>query len=836
MQAMAKKTVVMILIDGFRHDYLNAEDAPFMYRLASGNIDGVVRETFAFELRPAFFAGLQPDQCNVANMFYYDPENSMFKGLDVSHGNREQVLKDVRAEAARREYTLVQHVGNSAEIPFQLLKYFDFSEKYHTADSGAIPGHTTLFDHLRVAGKKWLWIGYPEWPCRTAPLLEQFYIRLAGDEDFIYLHFSELDWAGHEEGPHSEKQKQALREIDDAVQNIYVKLNQTFSGVKGVIFGDHGQVAIKQHFDVEAILKSTSLTLEKDFLYFIDSTQVRFWFFNERAREIVVDVLKSVHHGNMLSEADLDRLHFRFDHNKFGELIFVANDGVGFFPNFFQRSNPCKGLHGYLPEVQANWAKLIITGCGTSDAMTEPAEMVDLFPTLLEMLDLGAMATVYGNSVFNRAEVKTVLPDKYKVSVVVPTYNRLATLKKCLAAIERQAYPRPAFEVIVVNDGSSDGTDSFLANYRSGTALNFICHNQQNAGPAAARNEGLSRANGEIILLIGDDMIMAPEFIEKHVRFHMEWPQVGHACLGYIDWSPDIEVTRFMEYIVSSRGGQQFCWSRVEQEDPDNISWGFFWSSNLSFKRSFCLIHGLFNEEIFKHAMWEDVELGYRLSLAGMILHYRQELLVYHEHALTVASFLERQRKVGWYLCDMEKLGVPIAGIAQIVEPTRRCSRQVLEEMKGALSVANEKGVDAETLELLYRYCFQYAKMTGYHERMNSLQEYGNTFLELLIDWVDTKIELSCSKHEFSEKIKEYYSNNESIDSNYCESATQEYFRGKLSITTSNDLKIYEIMQELSQNNKVIEELLNSKSWKLTKPLRDIHSIVKKVLSNLRHD
>jgi len=826
---MTKKTVVMILIDGFRHDYLNAEDAPFMHRLASQNIEAVVRETFAFELRPAFFAGLQPEQCDVAHMFYYDPDNSIFNSIDVSHGNREQLLKDVRAEAARREYSLVKHVGNSAEIPLNLLKYFDFSEKYHTADPGAIPGHRTLFDCLRDAGKKWLWIGYPEWPCRTAPLLEQFTERLTGDEDFIYLHFSELDWAGHEAGPHSEKQKHILREIDAAVQKVYVKLNQTFSGVKGVIFGDHGQVAIKQHFDVEAILKLTSLTLEKDYLYFIDSTQVRFWFFNERARGVVIDALKSVNHGKMLTEADLDRLHFRFDHNKFGELIFVANDGVGFFPNFFQSSNPCKGLHGYLPEVQGNWAKLIITGCGASDAMTEPVEMVDLFPTLLEMLGLNIAPTGCAKSVLKRTEVKAALQDKYKVSVVVPTYNRLATLQKCLAAIERQNFPRADFEVIVVNDGSSDGTDNFLANYRSGTALNFICHSQQNAGPAAARNEGINRASGEIILLIGDDMIMAPAFIEKHARFHDEWLQSAHACLGYIDWSPDIEVTKFMEYIVSHQGGQQFCWSKVEQEDPDNISWGFFWSSNISFKRSFCLAHGLFNAEVFKHAMWEDVELGYRLSLAGMVLHYRQELLVYHEHSLSVVSFLERQRMNGWYLCDMEKLGVPIAGIAQILEPKRRCSRQVLEEMKQSLSLADERGVDEATLELLYRHCFQYAKMTGYHERMNSLNEYEHGFLGLLVDWVDSKIEFSDCRHELlimTNKIREM---NHSDTVRASDVANVDNILGSRSSSVFDGLMTHELRQELIAKNNLISEMLNSRCWRITSPLRQLGALVRKL-------
>src|SRR4030067_1078937 len=252
---MEKTVVLLILVDGLRHDYINPVDSPFMHSLGEMNIKGIIRETFAFELRPAFFAGLQPEECGVANMYYYNPEESPFRNIDTRHNDRDKISKELREEAAKRGYSLVKHNGGCAEIPLHLLKYFDFSEKYNTSDPSAIEGYKTVFDYMRHDGKKWIWIGYPDGPGTTQGVMEQFQKRITADLDFIYLHFSELDWAGHECGPHSQGQKKTLKEIDEAIKEVYKKLNQTSPGVRGIIFGDHGQVEIKRNIDIETMLR-----------------------------------------------------------------------------------------------------------------------------------------------------------------------------------------------------------------------------------------------------------------------------------------------------------------------------------------------------------------------------------------------------------------------------------------------------------------------------------------------------------------------------------------------------------------------------------------------------
>jgi len=721
---MSKRTVLLVLIDGMRHDYLNPADAPFLHALAQRNIDATVRETFAFELRPAFFAGLHPEECGVANMFCYDPDDSPFRDIDVSDGDRARITAAVRAEAARRGWSLVKHIGNCAGIPLPLLKYFSFAEKMHTADPGAVPGHETLFDQLRRAGKKWLWIGYPDGPNTTDGVARQFAAALTGDEDFIYLHFSELDWVGHEDGPHSPRQKQVLAEIDAALRGIYARLNRTFAGVRSIVFGDHGQVAITLRLDLAARLRETGLTIERDYLCFLDSTQARFWFFTDDARRKITALLQSLPDGSILTDADRERLRYRMPDRRFGELVFVVHDGVGIFPDYFQHDRPCRGLHGYLPEVPGNWAKLIIAGCGTTAAVADPVGMTDLYPLLLAMLDCPVPAARPVHAGMAQLIAQLTAPpagERCAASVIIPSCNRRATLERCLAALARQETGEP-FEVIVVDDGSTDGTPAFLREFAAATPLRFRFLTQANAGPAAARNAGIRTAAGAVIILIGDDIMVPPDFVARHLAFHAAQPQVAQACLGFIAWAEPHRQSVLAQLLTSSDGGQQFCWHLVEQQAPDDIGPRFFWTSNLSFKRAFVLAHGLFAADRFGHALWEDVELGYRLAQAGLQLHYRRDIRVEHDHAVTFRQFAERQRRVGWHSHDLPDPVLAESCRPRAAERGLIYSAAVLAAMGTIVDEAEQRTPPLPEAELrrLYNCCLRYAMLLGSCERMGT--------------------------------------------------------------------------------------------------------------------
>src|SRR5215831_5598296 len=99
----------------------------------------------------------------------------------------------------------------------------------------------------------------------------------------------------------------------------------------------------------------------------------------------------------------------------------------------------------------------------------------------------------------------TVQEPRPYFSVVIPTYNRIERLRHVITALEQQAYPSDAYEVIIISDGSTDGTHAYLEMVRSTLQLRWF--SQDNRGPAAARNTGIEKAGGEFVVFIDDDLV-----------------------------------------------------------------------------------------------------------------------------------------------------------------------------------------------------------------------------------------------------------------------------------------------------------------------------------------
>src|SRR5687767_12540417 len=102
-----------------------------------------------------------------------------------------------------------------------------------------------------------------------------------------------------------------------------------------------------------------------------------------------------------------------------------------------------------------------------------------------------------------------------RLSIVTPTYNRCQRLGLVLSALEAQTVPKDSFEVIVVDDGSTDGTFEWLEQQRYGFALRTL--RQQNAGHAQPRNTGVLTAVGEPVLYLHDDVVAVPDLSTDHM-------------------------------------------------------------------------------------------------------------------------------------------------------------------------------------------------------------------------------------------------------------------------------------------------------------------------------
>ncbi|MCB1053951.1 MAG: glycosyltransferase family 2 protein [Acidobacteria bacterium] len=226
------------------------------------------------------------------------------------------------------------------------------------------------------------------------------------------------------------------------------------------------------------------------------------------------------------------------------------------------------------------------------------------------------------------------------LSVVIPTFNRLDVLPEVLDAVEAQE-GAPPFELVVVDDGSSDGTAAWL-DARAFRLPAQVLH-QTNAGPARARNRGVAVARGRWVAFLGDDTVPSTGWLAAHHHAH-ESRGGGEelAVIGYTRWHRRMRVDAFLDYI--NEYGLQFGYALIE--DRENVPFNFFYTSNLSLHRSRLLAEPF--DERFPYAAWEDIETSYRLSKGGQRMIYEPAAEVEHDHPTDLARFASRQEKAGY--------------------------------------------------------------------------------------------------------------------------------------------------------------------------------------------
>ena len=198
-------------------------------------------------------------------------------------------------------------------------------------------------------------------------------------------------------------------------------------------------------------------------------------------------------------------------------------------------------------------------------------------------------------------------------SIIIPTFNRRDVLRKCLHALDQQMC-NYSYEVIIVDDGSTDGTQEIIESLQKSLSFPLISLRQSNRGPAAARNRGIKNCSGKIVIIMGDDIIATPHLLKEHISWHINnYPRNNAAILGFVTWSPDIERTPFMEWL--EKKGWQFPYGEIKGRTA--IDWNYLMTPNISFKRAFLVENQLFFDERFPYAALEDYEFGFRFFQKG---------------------------------------------------------------------------------------------------------------------------------------------------------------------------------------------------------------------------
>ncbi len=227
-----------------------------------------------------------------------------------------------------------------------------------------------------------------------------------------------------------------------------------------------------------------------------------------------------------------------------------------------------------------------------------------------------------------------------EISGILTTHNRASLLPDVLRGLEQQTLAQSRFEILAVDDGSTDETPRILAEWSQRLPLRILRQNP--AGLAAAKNLGVLAARGPILVFLDDDDVAAPGLLAAHLALHLEQPDPALAVLGHTVIDPRFAAHPVMRHVTET-GCQllSYGWMTPHQR----LSYREFWGGRSSCKRSLLVRHGLFHPD-FRFGC-EDIELGWRLSRHGLRVIYEPAALSTMIRGMTFDQFCQRCYRQG---------------------------------------------------------------------------------------------------------------------------------------------------------------------------------------------
>ena len=335
------------------------KDRPFLSELAPNRRRLSSVFGYSSACVPSILSGRWPDEHRNWCYFVYDPQNSPFKSLrwlrwlpralTSRRIFRRWLSKFVKVQLSFRGYFDLYN------IPFQHISQYDFTEKKSPLQPGGMNHGSNIFDFLQARRIPY----HVSAPARTeeANLNALFQDIRTERIDFAFLYWPGMDGLLHRVGNQSTEIPRKLSEYEGWISRLCDVAREHYADVRLYVFSDHGMANCDKLLDLKSRIDQLPLRLGTDYAVVYDSTMARFWFFNPDARDNITTALERVPQGRILPDKELKHLRAWFADGYFGELIFLANEGVLIVPSHMGE-RPIRGMHGYHPDAPHSHAVL----------------------------------------------------------------------------------------------------------------------------------------------------------------------------------------------------------------------------------------------------------------------------------------------------------------------------------------------------------------------------------------------------------------------------------------------------------------------------------------------
>ena len=309
---------------------------------------------------PSILSGAWPEQHRNWCYFVYDPARSPFKPLQgwrwlpkfitSRRRFRRWLSKFVKRQLKFRGYFDLYN------MPFRHISLFDFTEKKSPLQPGGMNRGRNVFDFLESSGIPY----HVSDPARSELNNLEDLLGFIESEwvDFAFVYWPELDGLLHRVGNQSPEIPLKLQQYEAWINRLLSAAREHYQDVRLYVFSDHGMANCDQLLDLKSLIEALPLRFGVDYAVVYDSTMARFWFFNRKARELVCRCLDDVTWGRVLPDDELRQLHCHFPDRRFGELIFLVQEGVLIVPSHMGE-RPLRAMHGYHPADPHSYAALL---------------------------------------------------------------------------------------------------------------------------------------------------------------------------------------------------------------------------------------------------------------------------------------------------------------------------------------------------------------------------------------------------------------------------------------------------------------------------------------------
>ncbi|MCP4109526.1 MAG: glycosyltransferase [Desulfobacteraceae bacterium] len=222
-----------------------------------------------------------------------------------------------------------------------------------------------------------------------------------------------------------------------------------------------------------------------------------------------------------------------------------------------------------------------------------------------------------------------------EISIIVPTYNGATRISACIEALLVQQTGRK-YEIIIVDDGSTDNTCDIVKKYVKKYDSKALLIVQNNAGPASARNHGVEKASGEIVLFTDDDCIAEPDWLENMLTPFEDSDVVGTKGT-YLTNQKEL-IARFVQIEYEEKYDEL---SKHQYID-------FLDTYSAAFRRKIFLDNSGYDTS-FSTASVEDQEFSFRLANMGYKMVFAPKAKVWHTHVKTISGYIQKKYKIGYW-------------------------------------------------------------------------------------------------------------------------------------------------------------------------------------------